>query len=270
MSLTHGFPLLNVGTYRFGHASSEPCWAMLRSSDPDSLPVTYNFESKNCTRLEIATLQIPSGVPNGYAWINWYIYPVPRVFIVLIFWPYRQCLGQSPTCTYVYISSKSDENVVLVQNGMVECPELESSVQILENQPSPTEFAAIETPPILLSNKTAPVGTIGLATNPLRSSNRTGAVGLPTGFCFTNKTEAGTIGLPITSIRSSHETSSVTPRTTLGSSVTPPMTPPPAPTTSDVLFDSKASFAPRPFLSILALILSITAIRITNTSYNLI
>ena len=242
---------------------------MLRFSDPDFLPVTYKFESKNCTRLEVATFQVPPGIPNGYAWINWYVYLVPRLSIVLMLLPCRQCLGQPPTCTYVYVSSKSDENVVLVQNGTVECSGLASEVQTLENQSSPTDLGTIETietHPSRWSNNTAPLGTSGLATHPLRFSNKTGAVGLSTGFCSTNETDTGTIGLPVTSIWSSYETSSGTPRMT--PSVALSMTPrPPAPTTSDILFASKAPLASRPFLfSTLASILSITAVHIISTS----
>lgn len=47
------------------------CQAVLRFSDPTFLPITWVFEPIHCLGSEEANFTVPTGVPNGDAYIEW-------------------------------------------------------------------------------------------------------------------------------------------------------------------------------------------------------
>lgn len=56
---------------RISVALSRRCLAELAFSDSSFLPITWSFESLGCMGPETATIVLPSGVPNGDAYITW-------------------------------------------------------------------------------------------------------------------------------------------------------------------------------------------------------
>lgn len=47
------------------------CQAVLRFGDPTYLPITWVFEPINCLGSEEANFTVPTGVPNGDAYVEW-------------------------------------------------------------------------------------------------------------------------------------------------------------------------------------------------------
>ncbi|KAJ9130128.1 hypothetical protein NKR23_g12340 [Pleurostoma richardsiae] len=45
--------------------------AVLRFIDAAAEPITYGFDANPCLGVQVATFQIPLGVPNGYTYFIW-------------------------------------------------------------------------------------------------------------------------------------------------------------------------------------------------------